>query len=74
MRICGRFLLKEDTPKARKLDLADRYLNTKCVRYALRAGAIDEAHVTASLFLRDGDNLSRFVDGPFDLISCVFQR
>ena len=37
----------------RALDTADRYLNTKCVRYALRAGRLAEAEELVQLFLRD---------------------
>ena len=37
----------------RSLDTADRYLNTKCVRYALRAGKEKEAEELVGLFLRD---------------------
>jgi len=44
--------------KARILDKADRYLNTKCCRYALRAGEIEKAEETVALFLRDGDELT----------------
>jgi len=34
------------------MDLADRYLNTKCTRYAHRAGRIDEAEKIVLLFIR----------------------
>jgi len=44
--------------QARVLDKADRYLNTKCCRYALRAGEIEKAEETVALFLRDGDELT----------------
>eukprot|EP01083_Nonionella_stella_P016185 45260_1 len=37
---------------ARCLDTADRYLNTKCVRYALRALKIDESEEIVTLFLK----------------------
>lgn len=55
--------------EARKLDTADRYLNTKCVRYALRADKIDVANDVVSLFLRDGDNLISL----FDMQCCWFE-
>lgn len=42
--------------EARKLDLADRYLNTKCCKYALRADMVDEAETWVALFTRDGDS------------------
>lgn len=48
--------------KARKLDLADRYLNTKCTRYALRAGKIADAHRIVKLFLREPAELSSLYD------------
>lgn len=41
---------------ARNLDLADRYLNTKCCKYALRADMIQEAESWVSLFTRDADS------------------
>jgi len=39
---------------ARRLDLADRYLNTRAVRYMLRADRPEDAFKTVALFLRDG--------------------
>jgi len=42
---------------ARRLDTQDRYLNTKCVRYALRANEVNAAEEIVQLFLRDGDGL-----------------
>jgi len=42
---------------ARKLDTADRYLNTKCVRYALRANHVKKAEEIVALFFREGDGL-----------------
>lgn len=41
---------------ARNLDLADRYLNTKCCKYALRADMMQEAESWVSLFTRDADS------------------
>ena len=38
---------------ARKLDLVDRYLNSKCVTYFLRAGRTKEAEALVNLFTRD---------------------
>eukprot|EP00053_Salpingoeca_punica_P018371 m.179800 g.179800 ORF g.179800 m.179800 type:complete len:865 (-) comp17416_c0_seq3:198-2792(-) len=38
---------------ARELDLADRYINNKCVKYMLRAGRIKEAEETVSLFTKE---------------------
>jgi hypothetical protein len=39
----------------RKLDLADRYLNSICTKRMLQAGAHEEAERTIALFTRDGD-------------------
>lgn len=41
--------------EARNLDLADRYLNTKCTKYALRANMVTQAEEWIGLFTRDGD-------------------
>jgi peptide alpha-N-acetyltransferase len=37
---------------ARELDLQDRFVNSKCVKYMLRNGNIDEAEKTAGLFTK----------------------
>lgn len=37
---------------ARVLDLQDRFLNTKCAKYRLRAGLIDEANEVLGLFTK----------------------
>ena len=47
---------------ARKMDLADRYLNTKSTRYLLRANMLDDATKTIALFTKDGDNVSNLFD------------
>ena len=38
--------------EARKIDLADRYINNKCTKYLLRAGKVVEARATAALFAK----------------------
>ena len=38
--------------EARVLDLQDRFLNTKCAKYRLRAGLIDEANDILGLFTK----------------------
>jgi len=38
--------------EARELDLQDRFVNSKCVKYMLRNGNIDEAEKTAGLFTK----------------------
>ena len=40
------------TDHARSLDLADRHLNTKAVKYLLRAGRVDVAERTVGLFVK----------------------
>lgn len=40
----------------RNLDLADRYLNTTCAKYALRADMLSEAESWVGLFTRDADS------------------
>ncbi|KAJ3064506.1 hypothetical protein HDU98_012091 [Podochytrium sp. JEL0797] len=49
---------------ARNLDLQDRCINTKCVKYMLRAGEIEEAEKTVVLFCRvdSTDKLTDLVD------------
>ena len=47
---------------ARKLDLADRYLNCEAVKFMLRAGQVEEAERTAALFTKDGDQLNNLFD------------
>jgi peptide alpha-N-acetyltransferase len=49
---------------ARKLDLADRYLTNRCVKYMLRANQLNEAERTYATFSRakEGEVLSNIVD------------
>ena len=42
--------------QARNMDLADRYLNTKCSKYGLLADKITDAETWIGLFTRDGDS------------------
>lgn len=42
------------TEHARKMDLGDRFLNAKCVKYLLRAGELQRAQETMALFLKEG--------------------
>ncbi|VDM38371.1 unnamed protein product [Toxocara canis] len=44
--------------QAQALDTADRYVNSKCAKYMLRAGLIKEAEEMCSKFTRDGVNAS----------------
>jgi peptide alpha-N-acetyltransferase len=44
--------------KARSMDLADRYLNTRCTVYFLRDGQIDKAEKTVVLFTKEGDQVN----------------
>ena len=47
---------------ARELDTQDRYLNTKCVRYAWRSNNIVQAESIVQLFLRDTDGLQSLTE------------
>jgi len=47
---------------ARKMDLADRFLNTVSTRYALRADRRQVAESTVALFTKDGDNPNNLFD------------
>lgn len=42
--------------KVRSMELSDRYLNTKCTKYGLRADMMKEAEGWIGLFTRDGDH------------------
>jgi Flp pilus assembly protein TadD len=42
----------ESINKARELDLTDRYINTKCVKYMIRSGQIEDAERIAMLFTK----------------------
>jgi tetratricopeptide (TPR) repeat protein len=44
---------------ARKLDLADRYLNSKSVKAMLRVGQIEKARETIMLFAKDNDDQTK---------------
>ena len=44
--------------EARKLDLADRYLNAVSSRFKIRADQIQEAEETMSLFSKEGNELN----------------
>ncbi|KAL1525014.1 hypothetical protein AB1Y20_019889 [Prymnesium parvum] len=59
----GAFLkASEQMEIARKMDLADRYLNTKSTRYLLRANLLEDATKTIALFTKDGENSSNLFD------------
>ena len=47
---------------AREKDLADRYLNSYCVKRMLRAGEFEAAEKTVALFTRDGNQASNLFD------------
>lgn len=47
---------------ARKLDLADRFVNGVAVRALFRAGRCEEAAATASLFTREGEHTNNLYD------------
>lgn len=48
--------------EARAADLADRFLNSVCVRRLLQCGEHEEAEKTVALFTRDGDQASNLYD------------
>ncbi|EAS00294.2 NMDA receptor-regulated protein (macronuclear) [Tetrahymena thermophila SB210] len=52
----------ENADKARTMDLADRYLNNKAIKYALRCGFFDQANDLLRLFLKDPSE-----GNPFEL-------
>lgn len=59
----------EIADKARRMDLADRFVNTKSTKYALRADNVPQAEAWISLFTRDGD--SGGVQALYDM-QCVW--
>lgn len=44
--------------KARRLDLADRYINTKASKYLFRANEVERGEQTVELFTKDAENKS----------------
>lgn len=52
----------DECETARKMDLADRFLNTMSTRYALRADRRQVAESTVTLFTKDGDNPNNLFD------------
>uniref|UniRef100_A0A7S1TFR3 Uncharacterized protein n=1 Tax=Compsopogon caeruleus TaxID=31354 RepID=A0A7S1TFR3_9RHOD len=42
--------------EARMMDLADRYLNSKCAKYAIRADMVEQGEAWISLFTRDAES------------------
>jgi len=44
--------------EAREMDLADRYLNSECVKIMLQAGEVDRAHEVIALFAKDTEKQS----------------
>lgn len=66
--------------EAREMDLADRYLNSECVKRQLRADLVERAEKTAALFTKDGeqhDNLFEMQAMWYELASgdsCLRQK
>lgn len=52
----------ENLERGRKLDLQDRFINTKTVKYFLRANNIDKAAEIASLFTKNDDTVNGVKD------------
>eukprot|EP00850_Spirogloea_muscicola_P006280 SM000029S10575 [mRNA] locus=s29:885212:893102:- [translate_table: standard] len=48
--------------EARTMDLADRFLNSECVKRLLEADQIDKAEKTAALFTKDGEQHNNLFD------------
>lgn len=48
--------------EARSMDLADRFLNSECVKRMLQADQVDLAEKTAVLFTKDGDQHNNLYD------------
>ena len=51
----------EEREKARRMDLADRYLNNKSAKYALRAGRRKTATKLLGMFTKQGDDPERYL-------------
>ena len=43
--------------EARRLDLADRYINSECVKRMLQADQVKSSDIKSSLFLREKGNM-----------------
>ena len=51
--------------EAQSLDMADRYINSKCAKYMLRAGKIADAELMCSKFTRVSNlSLSESITDP----------
>lgn len=48
--------------EARSMDLADRFLNSECVKRMLQADQVEQAEKTALLFTKDGDQHNNLYD------------
>lgn len=48
--------------EARSMDLADRYINSECVKRMLQADQVETAEKTAVLFTKDGDQHNNLYD------------
>ncbi len=55
---------------ARKMDLGDRYLNSKAVKYHLRVGDLDKAKEVIALFLKPNDLEKQMAD--LSEIQCIW--
>ncbi|EGR34822.1 hypothetical protein IMG5_000490 [Ichthyophthirius multifiliis] len=58
----------EQTEKSRNMDLADRYLNNKSIKYALRCGFTKKAEYLLKLFLKDINE-----SNPYELQSLWYE-
>ncbi|KAJ8901283.1 hypothetical protein NDN08_007132 [Rhodosorus marinus] len=72
LKHCGNLTeAAECADAARKMDLADRYLNTKCTKYNLRCNKVEEAEANVALFTRDGE--TRGVQALYDMQCMWFE-
>uniref|UniRef100_A0A7S2ZBR2 Uncharacterized protein n=1 Tax=Rhodosorus marinus TaxID=101924 RepID=A0A7S2ZBR2_9RHOD len=72
LKHCGNLsAAAECADAARKMDLADRYLNTKCTKYNLRCNQVGEAEANIALFTRDGE--TRGVQALYDMQCMWFE-
>lgn len=62
LKNCDKNLAAQCMLHAQKCDKTDRFLNTKAVKYLLRAGKVEEANQHAVKFTRNGDFQSKIAD------------
>ena len=58
--------------QARKMDLSDRYLNNKAIKYLLRASKPEQAVALANLFVRTDDKSTPLVLAEIHEMQCLW--